>query len=190
MRNTVLTPKQQQGFSLAELVIVIIIVAVLFGFAIDRLLKLEARAERAAIEQIIGTLQSALAMEISAHVARNNIPGLARFVGTNPMNNLSDTPVNYLGEVSHADIQDMESGQWVYDRGQQVLFYKVINTEYLQTETEATRAYIGFKIDPVFDDTNGNARYDTNEVLRGLKLQALHVFRWSDVPLDITDYTK
>ena len=50
----------ERGFSLLELLIVIVIISVLLVVAIDRLLILRFEAERATVRTVIGALRSAL----------------------------------------------------------------------------------------------------------------------------------
>ena len=178
--------KQAGGFTYLELVIVIAIIAGLLYFAIDRLLKLQVVAERAAMEQIIGQLQSSIALTISDHIVNHDIPGLRKYVSTNPMDLLADTPINYQGSFPN-DPGSTERATWWYDQSKQVLVYRVANFTYLATDSP-DKDNIKFKILPVYDDINRNRRFDRSDVLTGLRLQATHPYRWHNEPVEMADY--
>ena len=59
-----------RGFSLLELVVVVVAVAILTGVALDRLLPLVGRAQRAAFLRVQGDLQSALLLEAADRITR------------------------------------------------------------------------------------------------------------------------
>ena len=59
----------RNGFSLLELVIVLCLIGLLTAFAAQRLLALRVEAERAALRQVVGGLQAALALELLSRVA-------------------------------------------------------------------------------------------------------------------------
>jgi prepilin-type N-terminal cleavage/methylation domain-containing protein len=172
---------RQRGFSMLELLVVIIIISLLLAVAIDRLLKVQVVAERAAMETIIGHLQSAISLTIGEHVAQDRIPELQRFIDSNPMALLADTPVNYLGSFP-ARPTKVETASWWFDEGAQTLVYQTGNPEYFVVEN-GEKGHAKFKIRPVYDDINTNGRFDRGDKLVGLKLTPLYPYRWSNEPL-------
>jgi len=58
------TLMRNRGFTLIELLIVISIVAILFGVGLERLLRYQEMGERAAVEQNVGAINTALNYEI------------------------------------------------------------------------------------------------------------------------------
>ncbi len=181
-----LNRRQQRGFTLLELVIVIIIISALLAIAIDKLMKLQVTAERAAMESIIGSLQSAIGMTISEHIVENKIRDLDRLIQSNPMRLLADTPVNYLGEHTGTP-KNLETGSWWYDRASHTLYYQVKNREYFQTDG-LEKDVLKLKVLPVYDDNNRNGRYDRSDTLRGLRLKPLAGFRWLNEPIDPAEF--
>ena len=170
------------GFSLLELLIVIIIISALLGFAIDRLLKLQVQAERSSMEGIIGTLQSAIALTISEHIAKDKIPQLKKYLNSNPMALLADTPINYLGSFD-GDPEQPEPASWWYDQNSRSLVYFVLNHEHFSVESEQKRL-AKFKIIAVYDDNNSNERFDRRDTLKGLRLSPMTKYRWSKEPIE------
>lgn len=62
----------QRGFTLIELVVVIVILGVLAAFAVPRFMGLETQARIASVNSLAGTLRSAASMAHSVYMARGN----------------------------------------------------------------------------------------------------------------------
>lgn len=63
--------KQQSGFTLIELIMVIVVLGILAAFALPRFANLGGEARAAAVEGLAGTLRSASAIAHSAQLAAN-----------------------------------------------------------------------------------------------------------------------
>jgi prepilin-type N-terminal cleavage/methylation domain-containing protein len=172
--------RNQRGFSLLELVIVIAIIVLLLVIAVDKLLPLRVDAERTAMENVLGALKSALNIEVAAHIARGQIPLLVSLQDSNPMNRLSEQPKNYAGEFDAPDPAVIEGGQWYFDRHDHTLVYRVSNVESFQTPLSGpARARFAVRLD--YDDMNGNSSFDMGvDAIRGVRLEALETYSWID----------
>jgi len=107
--------KPARGFTLIELVIVVCVVAVLFGIALDRLLRYQELGERAALQQNVAALNTALALRFAAYVAMGAPQRIAEEVGRNPIHLLVRPPENYLGELAAADPKMLPRPSWYFD---------------------------------------------------------------------------
>lgn len=166
-----------KGFSLFELLVVIIIVAILMVLAIQRLLILQVDAERVVMESVVGTLRSAIGIKVAETVIRQNVASLVSLEGSNPMDRLAETPRNYLGELAGVSPDTLETGSWYFDISSRTLVYLVDNQTYFTGGVgNPTRAR--FKVRLVYNDVNGNRQYDQGEQIEGLRLAPLESYRW------------
>ena len=67
-----------RGFSLLELLIVIVIISVLSLVAVDRLLRLRFEAERVMVESMLSGLRSALYIEFAGAAVRGRSDAMAQ----------------------------------------------------------------------------------------------------------------
>ncbi len=169
-----------RGFSLIELVVVVVIISLLLVIAISRLLALQVDAERVAMQTVLGTLRSALGMQVALHIVRHRVPELAALVGTNPMEHLAEVPGNYLGVLANAEPGKLESGNWYFDAAQGTLVYLVRHGQYFESALPGP-ARARFTIELVFRDANGNGVYDRGvDSVEGLRIAALEPYRWTN----------
>lgn len=170
---------QQRGFSLLELVIVVILISLLIVIAIDRLLVLRVEAERVSVEKIAGELRSALSLQVSSVVvADGGLQNINQLNKSNPMTMLSQAPGTYVGEIKQVEPERIAPGSWYFDHDKGELVYKVINAGNLVTDLEGVKR-IRFQVQLDYTDNNRNGRYDAGrDIIYGLRLQALDQYSW------------
>lgn len=172
--------QSEHGFSLLELIVVIVVISILLTVAISRLLALQVDAERVAMETIAGTLRSAIGIKVAEHIVRQNIAGLKGLEGSNPMDRLAEIPRNYLGELDGPDPSRLESGNWYFDTRSRVLVYLVRNKGFF-TGGLGDPPRAGFAIRLVYADTNRNGVFDPGiDSIEGLRLAAVASYAWSN----------
>ncbi|CAK0742263.1 conserved hypothetical protein [Gammaproteobacteria bacterium] len=145
-----------QGFTLLELVLIITIVSLLGVVLLEQLLRYWEMAEKAAMEQLIGTLQSAMVMRMSTLVVRHQAQQIPAMPQENPMGWLSEKPTNYLGEYYHPESSALSLGSWYYDIKDQELIYLVNHGRYFIPGTDGRR-WIRFKVGLVYSDIQSDA---------------------------------
>ena len=177
MRKHFINKLNQQGFTLLELVVVIIIISILGIFAIDRIFVIRIAAEQASVKQIIGTIKSALGLEVARLVLGGNMLAVAKLEKTNPILLLSQAPNNYLGEKNDGrHIND--AGVWYFDKKQKVLVYNVTYKETFKTTLKGTPR-IQHQIKLVYNDRNKNKRFDIDyDSIAGLDIFPTEKFSW------------
>ena len=173
-----LLKNQQRGFTILELVVVIIIISILGLFAIDRVFALRIAAEQAAVKQLVGTLKSALGLEVARLALSGNMAGVAKLDKSNPMHLLSQAPNNYLGENDSSDLIN-NTGVWYFDEKQKALVYNVTYKEYFKTSLEGVPR-IRYRVKLVYDDQNKNKRFDARyDSIAGLDLFPIEKYSWN-----------
>jgi prepilin-type N-terminal cleavage/methylation domain-containing protein len=168
-----------RGFSLLELVIVIVIISVLLVMAISRLLALQVDAERVTMEMVAGTLRSSIGMKVAQSIVELKVANLSALEGSNPMALLAETPHNYLGERDGVDPAALEDGNWYFDRQAKVLVYLVRNKGFFAGGlTNPSRARFALRL--VYSDKNGNGVFDQGvDAIEGLRLSPVEAYSWS-----------
>lgn len=156
-----------------ELVIAVSIIALLVGFALQRLLSLSADAERVAMEQILGNLRSAIGIKVANHIVRNDWEGLRALEASNPMDQLAETPGSYLGVLNRPELARIEGNRWYFDAADRVLVYRVRNADSFHS-TLPGPARARFKVQVV---------YGEGGVPQGARLVTVEPYVWTaDVP--------
>lgn len=175
-------PGLQRGFSLLELVIVIILVALLFLFAFDRLMPLRGQAEGTQVASTIGAMRSALGMEVAERIVDQGPASVAELQGANPMTLLQQLPDGYLGEVSGAADPDIAGGSWYFDTNREVLRYRVRFPQYLEGQPDPPTE-LSWRVRLEYEDENRTGHFDPEtDTLRGVVLAPLDTHSWPDLP--------
>lgn len=113
-----------RGFSLLELIVVVCLVAVLATVLLDRLLRYQELAEKTAMEQTVGVLRSALALQFAGQVAVGGLDAAKGLARQNPMDWLAERPSNYIGALYDPGEADVAKGSWYFDRQNGHLVYR------------------------------------------------------------------
>lgn len=121
-----------RGFTLIELIVVIIIIVVVMGLMLNRFTYYQEQAEKAAMETVVGTLQSALTMQYGQMLTRGKTSDLPALAQDNPMNWLQQKPRNYSGEFYDPTPLAVDSGNWVFDLKSRELVYVLRNSNYFK----------------------------------------------------------
>jgi prepilin-type N-terminal cleavage/methylation domain-containing protein len=169
-----------RGFTLIELIVVVIIVGVMAGFALDRLLPLVGRAQRAAFLQVQSELRSALLLEAAERLTRGQDATLPELAGINPMTLLLEAPANYLGPLDAGANRPLPRASWFYDARKGRLVYTVgRHTRFAAREGPADRIELTVKF--AFEDNDGNGAYNAAvDEFAGLRLVPVHAYDWPD----------
>ena len=122
--------KRAQGFTLIELLVVIIIISTLGAVLLDRVLFYQEAAEKAAMEQLAGTLRSALHLQIADRFLKGKTADIAALGQDNPMDWLAEQPANYVGERFAPQVGKVSRGNWYFDLKDRQLVYVVWRGEH------------------------------------------------------------
>ena len=102
----------QKGFTLIEVIVIIIILGLLGAIAIPKYISFTKAAERGNVESVIGSLRSALGLYSAKQVV-----SMQPITAHNPFDDLSVKPPNYVGAFGDVDLSNCTSGSWAYQSG-------------------------------------------------------------------------
>ena len=169
--------RDKKGFTLLEMIVVIVLIGFLGLIILDRVWKFRVYAEEAAVTSIVGNIRSAIGLEVARLAVKGKARNIAYLKNTNPMKLLAQKPNNYLGEVT--DISQLDDkGVWYFNDHEHTLNYVVNYTEsFISNVKGLKRTRHRLKI--VYTDNNNNNRFDKNiDSINGLDLVALEPYRW------------
>jgi prepilin-type N-terminal cleavage/methylation domain-containing protein len=169
-----------RGFSLFELVVVIVVIAILSGLLLTRVLPLIGQAERAAFMQTRQQIHSALLLEAAERVVRAESGTLIALSGTNPMDLLLEPPGNYRGTITEFGGDRLPRRSWFFDEDDRLLVYRPgRQAKFDALDGPADR--IEMQVSFAYTDRDGDGAYDASvDRFDGLRLQPLHLYAWPE----------
>lgn len=187
-RKRSINSRYECGFSFIELIFVIAIIGFLFSAAVDKLLVLKVEAERTTMAQTLGSLRSAMGIQVASHIGSGGVDKLVDQVNTNPMDWLADKPENYIGILDEPDPADVEASQWYFDSYNKWLVYRVSSGDYFSSPLKGAKR-ARFRVNLDYTDSNGDGEFNANiDKIHGLTLQSIEPYQWLTEPVNIYDY--
>lgn len=137
--------KKNRGFTLLELVIVIAIIVTLMALFMNRFMFYQEQAEKTAMEQVAGAIQSALVMQYGQIMTRGKPSDVVALAQDNPMNLLQRPPHNYAGEFYDPTPLSVPPGNWMFDLKSRDLIYVLGEGNYFKPGQDG-RKWIRFHV--------------------------------------------
>ncbi|MGA8863492.1 MAG: type II secretion system protein [Gallionella sp.] len=134
-----------KGFTLIELVFVITIIVILMGLFMSRFMFYQEQAEKTAMDQVVGAIQSALTMQYGDLLVRGKPSDMAALAEDNPMNWLQKLPRNYSGEYYDPTPHGVAKGNWMFDLKTRELVYVLQDANYFKPGKDG-RKWIRFHV--------------------------------------------
>jgi prepilin-type N-terminal cleavage/methylation domain-containing protein len=125
--------RRGRGFTLIELAVVVAVVGILAAALLNRVVFYQEQAEKVAVEQLLGTLRSALHLQIADLLVQGKTAEINRLSDQNPMDWLAEKPSNYIGEYYTPKPGLVPAGNWYFDLHNKNLVYLVNNHAHLHT---------------------------------------------------------
>ncbi len=166
--------KKQHGFTLFELIVVVLLVGVFMSFAIDRMLRIQVDAERVSVQQTIAALKGAVNLQVADIIVKQGLNSVTALENTNPINYLQEPPYNYLGLKSDQEVAYYPLASWYYDPQQKMLVYKVKNTGYFSNSLPGM-SRIRLKVVAIYQ--NGSSQQENNTI-RGVSVKSMDDYSW------------
>lgn len=174
-----LSPKRRAGgFTLLELILVIILVAVFAAILLGRFLLYQEMAEKASMEQTAGAVRSALNIQVAGLIARGGTQEIPKLATLNPVIFLAEKQKNYVGEFYEAALEDIPSGSWYFDLKHKELVYLVRSGEHFVPDEKGDKR-VRFKVDLVYnEDLLSSAAGSGRRELGGVVLKEVVPYTW------------
>jgi prepilin-type N-terminal cleavage/methylation domain-containing protein len=168
----------RKGFTLIEFAVVICIIAILATLLLNRIVFYNEQAEKAAMEQTLGTLRSALHLQVGAYLLNGKATQMAQLAEQNPMNWLAEKPSNYAGEFYTPKEGIIATGSWYYDVPTKNLIYLAHHHEYLHASPEGSyRLLFRAKVLRNAELTQGGDKSNDNSI-DGVVLEPIMKYQW------------
>jgi prepilin-type N-terminal cleavage/methylation domain-containing protein len=167
----------QRGFTLLELVVVIAIVSILIGLFLNRVMIYQELAEKTAMEQVVGTLQSALVLQHAQIQTRGQASDVAAMSIDNPMHWLQKIPRNYAGEFYGATPLSAPPGNWLFDLKSRELVYLVQHTDHFKPGMGG-RQWIRFHVVIKHEKSLLPSLQNAPVELAGMSLEPVETYVW------------
>lgn len=116
----------EKGFTLIEFVVVIAIITILASLFLNKdsnMWLYQEQAEKTAMVEVAGAIQSELTMRYGHLMINNAQSGIVGLSTSNPMSWLARPPRNYAGEFYDPTPESVASGSWVFDQKSHELVY-------------------------------------------------------------------
>ena len=169
-------PSSERGFTLIEMVIVIVVVALLATTFANRVWFYQEQAEKAAMVEVAGVIQSALVMrygQLMIHEAGSEIAALAT---DNPMAWLAKAPRNYVGEFYDPLPSAVTPGNWAFDLESRELIYVIKRADNFVPGADGQN-WIRYRVKLMYEPASGSSARAT-KVLVGTLFEPVVPYRW------------
>lgn len=180
MRRRVSARLRSAGFTLFELLVVAILVALLAGILLGRLLAYQEMAEKAAMEQTAGAIHSALTIQLAGLIARGRTQDIPKLTALNPITLLSGPQKNYVGEYFDPRPGDIPPGSWYFDLKNRQLVYTVQHSAHFVAGTGGDKA-VRYKVVLVSNDWLRIPAGTGGKDIGGITLKEVNPYSW-DTP--------
>ena len=128
----------QEGFSLVELIIVMVLIGILAAVAVPRMGSTINSGEEASEKGVLAALESAVELYAMDQVVKNS----TRSYPYNPFDHMEKAPQGYTGENNVLD----EDGEWTFENGQWVAHQRNDNSRFKWSYSSETGQF-GNRID-------------------------------------------
>jgi general secretion pathway protein G len=165
------------GFTLFELIIVIVLVAVFSGMLLGRFLMYQEAAEKTAMEQTAGAIRSALNIRLAALIARGRTAEIPKLVTLNPITLLVEKQRNYAGEYYDVSGSDIPPGSWYFDLKNKELVYLVDRGAHFVPD-KSGRKRVRYRASLVYNEDLSDATAASAKEVGGIALKEVEPYIW------------
>ncbi|MBN2644959.1 MAG: prepilin-type N-terminal cleavage/methylation domain-containing protein [Desulfuromonadaceae bacterium] len=170
--------RNQKGFTLIELVVVLVVLSLLAAVAVPKFIEVTKQAEASSVKGVLGNLRSALSLRMAQGIINGDDMAKWAYDGTveadrlYPMQDLLiEKPEAYLGVVSNST----DRGAWFDDAENHELVYVFKNDDVLSGGSGTSPRTLRFHIVRVDEDGVVSGAGET----AGLVLSPVSTYSWN-----------
>jgi len=168
--------RSPQGFTLIELVVVIVIIVTLMTVFLNRVWFYQEQAEKTAMVEVAGAIQSALVMQYGSLMVHGKEADVAALAAANPMNWLARKPLNYAGEFYEPTPLSVTPGNWMFDLKSHDLIYVLNRADYFIPGKDENK-WIRYRVHLMYEPAPGAAD-NAVKMLVGTLFESAEPYRW------------
>jgi len=178
--SRILCPVSSKGFTLLELIVVIIVISILVGELLKRAPYYQEQAEKTVVEQTAVAMQTSLTMRVASLMVHGAVTEkeLKALAADNPINWLQSKPNNYAGEFFNPAPDTVKPGQWMFDLKSRDLIY-VVDLSGHFTPGKDGRKWIRFHVKFEYETSPGGAA-GGNKGLTSALFEPTERYHWLD----------
>lgn len=181
-----------RNIALFRFAAVAILILIFIATATTKIWELRIIAERTNVAFTVGSIKSALSMQLAALVSRGELEHLPQFHHSNPIDLFQPdettpnkyslpsgiSPTNYMGEF-FGPPEEQLPGSWYFDLQQSALIYHARFTKYLINDNQRNPELIRFQLQLKYEDTNNDDVYTTGvDYPKSMGLEPLDNYSW------------
>ena len=176
-----LAARTSKGFTLIELIVTITIIVILAGLLLNRVWFYQEQAEKAAMEQVAGALQSSLLMQYGHLLTSGNEAEVNSLITENPTRWLQRVPANYAGEFPGVTPAAIPPGNWAFDLQTHELIYVPSRSEYFTPGKDGLK-WVRYRARLLYEPRRGTlakaGKSKSAEVLTGVLFEPVEPYQW------------
>ena len=157
--------------------VTITVIVVLMGLFLNRALYYMEQAEKTAMEQVAGSIQSALTMQYGQILTRGKSSDVAALARDNPMNWMQKRPRNYAGEFYDPTPQSAEPGNWVFDLKSRDLVYVIDKADHFKPGKDG-KQWIRFHVVVHYESSRLPSLQNASPELTGIVFEPVEPYSW------------
>lgn len=163
------------GFTLVELIVVVCIIALSAALLLERLRYYQEAAEKAAMEQTVGALKSAMQLRAAAMLLKGQERDIGSLARANPIEWLMDPPQGYRGEFRAPD-PAVPRGSWYFDAARSELVYVPNLDAHLKAAADGGKR-LRFRVQIEFEPVERDAKRERG-ALAATRLTPVVPYAW------------